>query len=119
MKNFLSRSAVAAIAFALVAIALPAADKASEGSWTGYVTETHCGAAGAKEGHADCAVKCVKEKGAKWALYNPEDKGIFVLSGDEATMGKMADMAGKKVTVKGSMEKEKKVITVSSMNSAS
>jgi hypothetical protein len=83
--------------------------------WAGYVTETHCGAAGAKAEHADCAIKCVKEKGAKWAIYNPADKSMFVLSGDDAMMEKMA---GKKVKVKGSMDKDKKIITVASMEQA-
>ena len=90
-----------------------------EDSWTGWVTETHCGEKGAKPEHADCAIKCVKEKGAKWALYNPEDKTVFVLSGDDAMMAKMASMAGKKVTVKGTMNKEKKEINVATMEQGS
>lgn len=114
MRKILSRAMLAAIVIGFVALAAPADDK-SEGSWTGYVTETHCGAAGAKAEHADCAVKCVKEKGASWALYTPSDKSVFVLSGDDAMMAKMAGMAGKKVTVKGSMAKEKKTITVANM----
>ncbi len=114
MKNILSRAMVAAVAIGFFALAVPAADK-SEGSWTGYVTETHCGAAGAKAEHADCAAKCVKDKGASWALYTPDDKSVFVLSGDDAMMAKMAAMAGKKVTIKGSMAKEKKTITVANM----
>lgn len=120
MKNVFSRTLVAAlVAFGFVALASAAPDKPADDSWTGYVTETHCGAAGAKESHADCAVKCVKEKGAKWALYSPTDKSVTILSGDDATMGKMASMAGKKVTVKGSMDKEKKAITVANMEPAS
>ena len=113
MKKNLVRVTIAAIAFAVVSIAW--AGENAAGSWSGFVTETHCGAAGAKAEHADCAVKCVKEKGGQWALYNPGDKSVTVLSGDEATMAKMASMAGKKVTVKGSLDKEKKAITVASM----
>jgi hypothetical protein len=81
---------------------------AEDQKMTGYVTETHCGAKGAKAEHADCAIKCVKE-GAKWALYNPEDKSMFVLSGDDAMMAKWPSMAGKKVTVQGTVNKEKKI----------
>ena len=114
MRKILSRAMVAAVVIGFVALAAPASDK-SDGTWTGYVTETHCGAAGAKAEHADCAVKCVKEKGASWALYTPDDKSVFVLSGDDAMMAKMAGMAGKKVTIKGSMAKEKKTITVANM----
>ena len=85
MKKLVSRTLIFAmvLGFGLAALAT-----AEDGTWTGWVTETHCGAAGAKAAHADCAVKCVKEKGAHWALYNPTDKSIFVLSGDDAMMEK-------------------------------
>jgi hypothetical protein len=108
MKKTISRMLVLTLALGIASYMMAA----DEGSWTGWVTETHCGAKGDKEAHKDCAIKCVKEKGAKWALYNPEDKSVTVLSGDEAMMEKMA---GKKVKVKGTMDKEKKEIKVASM----
>jgi hypothetical protein len=117
MKKLFSASFVLALALGAASFALGAG--AADGTWSGYVTETHCGAAGAKAEHADCAVKCVKEKGAKWALYNTDDKSMFVLTGDDATMAKMAGMAGKKVTVKGSMDKDKKSIAVANMDAGS
>jgi hypothetical protein len=85
-----------------------------EGSWTGWVTDTGCGAKGAKAEHADCAHKCVKEKGAKYALYTPDDKQVWVLSNQEEA-GKMA---GKEVTVKGKADKEKMTIEVASIETA-
>ena len=106
------------LAFVVTLGAPTAALAGDDGTWSGYVTETHCGAAGAKAEHADCAIKCVKEKGAKWAIYNPDDKQMFVLSGDDAMMAKMSSMAGKKVKVKGTMDKEKKVINVATMDGA-
>ena len=112
MKKLLLGSILVAFA---VSVASPAFS--DEGSWTGFVTDSQCGMSGAKAEHADCAVKCVK-KGAHWAIYNPEDKSVVELSGDEATMGKMAGMAGKKVKIKGTLDKEKKVITVASMEPA-
>jgi hypothetical protein len=111
MRKFVSR----ALIFAVALMGLATFSLAADGSWTGYVTETHCGEKGAKAEHADCAVKCVKEKGAKWAIWVPDGKQMFVLSGDDAMMEKMA---GKKVTVKGSMDKEKKVINVATMEQA-
>src|SRR6266496_5643165 len=109
MKKFVSRTLVLVmvLGFGLAVLAT-----AEEETWTGWVTETHCAAAGAKAAHKDCAIKCVKEKGAKWALYNPADKSVFVLSGDDAMFEKMA---ATEVTVKGSMDKEKKTVTVTSM----
>jgi hypothetical protein len=87
---------------------------AVEGSWTGYVTDTDCGAKGAKAEHAACAAKCVKEHGAKYALYTAADKQVWVLSNQEEA-GKMA---GKEVTVTGKADKEKMTIEVASMEAA-
>ena len=108
MKKFVLRALVISIALGIASY-MVASD---EGTWTGWVTDTHCGEKGGKEGHAECAVKCVKEKGAKWALYNPADKSVMVMEGDSAMMEKMA---GKKVKVKGTMDKAKKEIKVSAM----
>ena len=109
MKKLVSRTLILVIAFGF---GLAALASAQDESWSGWVTETHCAASGAKASHKDCAIKCVKEKGAKWALYNPTDKSVFVLSGDDAMFEKMA---ATEVTVKGSMDKEKKTVTVTSM----
>jgi hypothetical protein len=61
MKKLVSRTLILTMllgfGFAIFAVA-------QEGSWTGWVTETHCAAAGAKTAHKDCALKCIKEKGA-------------------------------------------------------
>ena len=74
----------------------------------GWVTDTDCGAKGAMEGHADCAKKCVKEKGAKWALYDPETKTVWVI----ADQAKASEMAGKKVAAKGMADMKSKQIWV-------
>jgi hypothetical protein len=112
MKNIVSRI----LALAVVAgFGLAALATAQEGAWTGWVTDDHCAAAGAKAAHKDCAVKCVKEKGAKWVLYNPTDKSTFVLSGDDAMMERMAAV---EVMVKGTMDKDKKMIKVTSMEAS-
>jgi hypothetical protein len=112
MKKLVSRTLILAV---VLGFGLATLASAEDGTWTGWVTDDHCGAAGAKAAHADCAVKCVKEKGAKWALYNTTDKSMFTLSGDDATMVKMA---AKEVTVKGTMNKDTKTITVTSMEAA-
>ena len=75
---------------------------------TGWVTDDHCGAKGASADHAACAAKCVKEKGAKWALYVPEDKTVYILS-DQAEAAKHAS---KEVKVMAKMDKEKKTAAV-------
>jgi len=109
MKKLVSRTLVLAVALGVASLAF-----GQDGSWNGWVTDTNCGAKGASASHAECAAKCVKEKGAKWALYTPGDKGVWELS-DQAGAAKMA---GKEVTVKGKMDAAKKMITVSSMTEA-
>lgn len=112
MKKSTSRVLLAALIVSLASFAYAAG--AVEGSWTGVVTDTSCGAKGAKADHAACAAKCVKEHGAKYALYTPADKQVWVLSNQEEA-GKMA---GKEVTVKGKGDKEKMSIEVASMEAA-
>ena len=73
---------------------------AAEGSWTGYISDSHCGAKGAKEGHADCATKCVKEKGGKYVFVNDADKKVYAIDAQD----QVAAHAGHHVTVKGTIE---------------
>jgi hypothetical protein len=72
----------------------------SEGSWTGWVTDSVCGAKGAKASHTDCAAKCVKEKGAKWALYNSADQKVYILDPQDGA----AEHAAHHVKVKGTLD---------------
>jgi hypothetical protein len=113
MKKLIARALVAALVLSVASFGF-ASQHTEAGSWTGVVTDTACGAKGAKASHADCAVKCVKEKGAKFALYSAADKQVYVLSNQEEA----EKMAGKEVTVKGKVDKEKKMIEVESMEPA-
>jgi hypothetical protein len=111
MKRLGTRILLAALVVSLASFAF--AGDMTEGSWTGWVTDTGCGAKGANADHAACAAKCVKG-GAKYALYTSADSKVWVLSNqDEA-----AKMAGKEVTVKGKADKEKMTIEVASMEAA-
>jgi hypothetical protein len=87
---------VAAVAMVLFAAG---AVLAADGSWTGYISDDHCGAKGAKEGHAECAAKCVKE-GGKYVFVSDEDKKVYALNEQD----KVAPHAGHHVTIKGSAE---------------
>jgi hypothetical protein len=97
---------------AVAVLFLAGAVLAAEGAWTGYVTDTACGAKGAKEDHTDCAAKCVKEHGAKYALVTDSDKKVYTLDPQD----KAAGHAGHHVTVKGTAEGE--TIKVSSIEMA-
>lgn len=96
----LKRLSITLVALALVASFSVAADKGKEGAWTGWVTDTHCGAKGDNAKHADCAKKCVDAQGAKYALYNPEDKKVYVLDPQDKAVGH----SGHHVKVTGTVE---------------
>lgn len=96
---------VALLAFAAIAVA-------QAGSWTGVITDTNCGEKDANADGAKCSTKCVKEHGAHWALWDPKAKQLYELVGAKDAEA----MAGKAVTVKGSLADKK--ITVTSLEAA-
>jgi len=106
------RLLVCAFALLVIASLSLASDKSKEGSWTGWVTDTKCGAKGTSETHAACAKKCVDGGQGKYALYNPADKKVYVLEPQD----KVAAHAGHHVTVKGTVEGD--TIKISSIEMA-
>ncbi len=88
---------LAGLVLALCAAALTFA---ADGSWTGYISDSMCGAKGANEKHADCAAKCVKEQGAKYVFVNDADQKVYVIDAQD----KVAAHAGHHVIVKGTVE---------------
>ena len=73
---------------------------AADGTWTGYISDSHCGAKGAKDGHAECATKCVKEHDAKYVFVNDADHKVYAIDAQD----KVAAHAGHHVTVKGTVD---------------
>jgi uncharacterized protein DUF5818 len=72
---------------------------AGDGTWTGYIADSKCGAKAAHEGARECTIKCVKE-GAKYVFVNDADKKVYAIDNQD----KVGDHAGHHVTVKGSAE---------------
>ena len=72
----------------------------ADGSWTGYISDSHCGAKGTNEKHAECASKCVKEKGAKYVFVNDADHKVYAIDAQD----KVAAHAGHHVTVSGAID---------------
>ena len=50
---------------------------AADGSWTGWISDSQCGAKGANAKAAECTAKCVKG-GAKYVFVNDADKKVYV-----------------------------------------
>lgn len=102
------RLLICCVALVLVAsFSLASPPDKKDGSWTGWVTDTQCGAKGASAKHADCANKCVKEHGAKYALYTPADKKVYVLDPQD----NLAEHAGQFVKVTGTVDGESIKVT--------
>jgi hypothetical protein len=83
-------------------------------SWTGFVTDSHCGKRGAvKEHTADCVEKCVKG-GATAQLVADADGKTYAIDGWDKVKGLM----GAKVTVKGTLDEKTQTIKITSAEKA-
>lgn len=95
MKRVLAITGFAAtvlLAFSLTAFA---------DTWTGWISDSGCGAKGAAASHKQCAITCVKEKGAKWVLVSSADKKVHAIANQDAVS---EDNVGMEVKVTGSMK---------------
>jgi len=89
------------VLFALLAltVAALAGAAATKGSWTGWVTDEHCGAKGASADHKACAEKCVT-RGSKLVFYNNADKKIYGLDKQDVAKANL----GHEVKVTGELD---------------
>ena len=111
MRTLLSLVAAVSVLAAPLAFAADGA----KGEWTGYVTDTHCGANGANKDHtAACVEKCMKG-GSKAELYVESEKKSYPLN----DFSKVKALVGQKVTVKGTQDAASGTITVESAAKAS
>jgi len=86
----------AALAATLFAAALTIA---ANHTWSGYISDSDCGAKGANERARECTIKCVKE-GAKYVFVNDADKKVYLVDAQD----KVAEHAGRHVIVKGTIQ---------------
>ena len=88
------------VLFALLTLTVAAlAGAGTKGSWTGWVTDEHCGAKGASADHKACAEKCVT-KGSKLVFYNSADKKIYGLDKQDVAKANL----GQEVKVTGELD---------------
>ena len=87
------------VLLALVMALAPFAYAGTKGSWTGWITDDHCGAKGANANHVACAEKCMN-KGAKLVLYNTADKKLYSLDNQDLAKANL----GHEVTVTGELD---------------
>jgi hypothetical protein len=70
-------------------------------TWSGWISDSGCAAKGAAAAHKDCAVKCVKDKGAKWVFVNAADKKVYAIHNQDAVS---ESNVGMEVKVTGSLK---------------
>jgi hypothetical protein len=90
----MKKISVALLALFVVSFLAPAL--AHAGDWTGWITDEHCGAKGAKAGHEKCAEKCMHD-GSKLVFYNNADKKIYKIDNQDLAKGHL----GHEVKVSG------------------
>lgn len=77
----LSRADNAPLLFAMSS-ASSASDKSH--AWTGWISDSNCGAKGMTASHKDCALKCVKENGASYVFVNSKTKKVYAIQNQSA-----------------------------------
>ena len=70
---------------------------AMAGEWSGYISDSKCGVKGAKDEHADCAVKCVK--GGASPVFVTDGK-VYKIKNQEKVKGHV----GSKATLEGKVD---------------
>src|SRR5262249_55101283 len=99
-----------AFAAAVLLAALPLA--ADTNTWTGYITDPHCGKKGANAEHtADCVEKCIKD-GSKAQIQSDSDGKAYNLD----DFSKVQAWVGKKVSVRGVLDAKTNTITITSVS---
>lgn len=84
---------------ATLSLAVRAQDQNASKSWTGWISDSSCGAKGMAADHKGCATKCVKEKGAKWVFVDSGTKSVVNIENQDAVNGDTA--LGQEDTVTG------------------
>jgi hypothetical protein len=113
MKRAIGMLGVLAMLVLAVGLSVNAAGKTM--TWTGWISDSHCGAKGMSADHKTCAETCVKTKGAKWVFVNEKTKHVIMISNQDAVVPDEA--LGHEVKVTGSLAKG--VLTVDKIEPAS
>ncbi len=95
MRKITSFSLVFALALLLAAPSFAAE------SWTGWITDSHCGAKGANAKHSkDCVEKCAASKDGKVVFFNNADQNLYDIDKTDLALTHV----GHEVKVTGTVE---------------
>jgi hypothetical protein len=82
MKKALSILGLATLLACMLTVAGSA--RPDTATWTGWISDSGCGAKGMSADHKACALKCVHEKGGKFVFVNSETKQVFNIHNQDA-----------------------------------
>jgi hypothetical protein len=82
MKRAISMCSVLAVMLAAISLATFAENKTM--TWTGWISDSHCGAKGMSADHKACAETCVKTKGASWVFVSSKSKKVLSIKNQDA-----------------------------------
>jgi hypothetical protein len=82
MKRAISMCSLLAVMLAAISLATFAENKTM--TWTGWISDSHCGAKGMSADHKACAETCVKTKGASWVFVSSKTKKVLSIKNQDA-----------------------------------
>src|SRR5271168_5407383 len=85
MKRAIRTFGLLAVLFATLSLATIADNKTT--TWTGWISDSHCGAKGMSAGHKACGLTCVTKNGATWAFVTSDDKTVLAIKNQDAING--------------------------------
>jgi hypothetical protein len=71
------------VALLVIAFTVDAAGQTTQ-TWTGWISDSACGAKGANANHKDCAVRCVSGKAAAWVFVDGNSKDVLKIQNQDA-----------------------------------
>jgi hypothetical protein len=84
MKKAIGMFGLLAVLFATLSLATIADSKTA--TWTGWISDDHCGAKGMSADHKACATTCIKN-GSKYVFVNSADKKVLAIKNQDAVKG--------------------------------
>jgi hypothetical protein len=85
MKRAIGTFGLLAVLFATLSLATIADNKTM--TWTGWISDSHCGAKGMSAGHKACGLTCVTKNNATWVFVNSDDKKVLAIKNQDAVNG--------------------------------
>lgn len=86
MKKLLTTSSLLAMLLATLSfgVATRAQDAAKTMTWTGWISNSACGAKDANAAGKDCTAKCVKDKAASYVFVSSKSKKVIPIHNQDA-----------------------------------